>query len=129
MMLTVFCVIPACQTKPDVSLMSLFKQINQPNCVKQSYSPSFWDLLRNMVLARGWSDGLYSIFNSVKTQSMQYVSLCEMVTMIRDTLMQSSLMFLQCKYSNSDDSTISSRFQDFPLKHFPTGSRALGMRQ
>lgn len=38
--------------------------------MKQGYSPSFWDLLRNMVLARGWSDGLYSIFNSVKTESI-----------------------------------------------------------
>lgn len=127
MMLTVFCVTPACQTKPNASLTSLFKQMNQSDCVKQSYSPSFWDLLRNMVLARGWSDGLYSIFNSVKTQSTQYESLCEI--MIRDTLVQSSLMFLQRKYSNidGDDSTISSRFPDFPLKRFPTSSRALGM--
>lgn len=33
-------------------------------------SPWFWDLLRKMVLARGWSDGLKSAFSSItKTQS------------------------------------------------------------
>lgn len=44
------------------------------NCKKHGYSPSFWDLLRNMVLARGWSDGLCAILSSVNThKSVQYV--------------------------------------------------------
>lgn len=35
------------------------------NC---SYSPSCWDLLRNMVPARGWSDGLCAILDSGNTK-------------------------------------------------------------
>ncbi len=30
----------------------------------ESLSPSVWDLLRKMVLARGWSEGLYSMLSS-----------------------------------------------------------------
>lgn len=50
-----------------VSLISILKLISQSNRKKHSYSPSFWDLLRNMVLARGWSEGLYAILSSVNT--------------------------------------------------------------
>lgn len=35
----------------------------------KSGSPSFWDLLRKMVVARGWSEGLYSRSVSVRTQA------------------------------------------------------------
>lgn len=57
-----------------VSLISIFELISQSNCKKHGYSPSFWDLLRNMVLARGWSDGLCAILSSVNThKSVQYV--------------------------------------------------------
>lgn len=49
--------------------------IKQRGGVRRRRSPSFWDLLRNMVLARGWSDGLNSMFSSVrKTQSGQNFS-------------------------------------------------------
>lgn len=57
-----------------VSLISIFELISQSNRKKHGYSPSFWDLLRNMVLARGWSDGLCAILSSVNThKSVQYV--------------------------------------------------------
>lgn len=57
-----------------MSLISIFELISQSNCKKHGYSPSFWDLLRNMVLARGWSDGLCAILSSVNThKSVQYV--------------------------------------------------------
>jgi hypothetical protein len=36
----------------------------------ESHSPSVWDLLRNIVLARGWSEGLYSMFSSEKTKTI-----------------------------------------------------------
>lgn len=57
-----------------MSLISIFELISQSNRKKHGYSPSFWDLLRNMVLARGWSDGLCAILSSVNThKSVQYV--------------------------------------------------------
>lgn len=69
-----------------MSLISIFKLKSQSNRKKHSYSPSFWDLLRNMVLARGWSDGLYAIFSSINTHKAY--SMC---TMIGNTCLQSTL--------------------------------------
>lgn len=91
----------ACQTEANgfqilFSFKDHFKKLTQQsNSVKQSYSPSLWDLLRNMVLARGWSDGLYSIFNSVKTQSV-----C--VTSWNGKKLLMSWMSFQWNYSNGN---------------------------
>lgn len=51
----------------------MFAHQNDPRevCVScKDYSPSVWDLLRKMVLARAWSDGLDSTASSEETKTV-----------------------------------------------------------